>query len=248
MTSTTGADVKVVAPPSARSRNQTPPPRPKQQAEKSDSVVVASEKEADSKPKEVATVQETTKKAETTEEKLPKTKSFFPAIFLVTVAVAVLAITVTQFQVIAAWWASVSGPLNKWLIEHADLMVVVATAPVFLPFAVLFLVLAARAALDLRHLNLWQKVLLGLLVGTALATFFINDTARNYLVDLPIKAATKWKTVSKPLEQFLIDNTDHVVAGCAMITGLPLILFILRVVTMALWGLRFKVVQVEAEG
>jgi hypothetical protein len=252
MTSTTDAEVKIVSPPTARSRNQTPPPKPKQHAEKSDSAGdLVSEKAADTKPKEAATVQEPTKeastKAEPTEENLPKASSSWPAILLLTVAVAVLAITLTQFQAIATWWASVSAPLNTWFIEHADLMVALAALPFFLPFVLLFLVTAARAALDLRHFNLWQKVLLGLLVGTALATFFIDESARKYLIGLPNKAATTWKTVSKPLEQRLVDNTDYVVAGCAMITGIPLILFVLRIVTMALWGLRFKVVTAETQ-
>ncbi|CAE8629347.1 unnamed protein product [Polarella glacialis] len=232
----------------ARNRNSTPPPRAKVAAE--------AEKETQKKTSSPGSSAAALAPAVVPKKEAPAPAPAplpAPAVFrqvalavvgtgLVVACLAALALRFGPRQAeVIAFWTSFSGPLEKWLVERSDLVVVLATLPVLGPLVLLVLVTAVRAASDLRKLNLWQKFFLGSLVTCALATLLLENATRDFLIDLFGKAAAKWDSISGPLEKFLVDHADHFVAGAAMITFLPFGIVAVVSSLRLLWGCRLQI-------
>eukprot|EP00933_Yihiella_yeosuensis_P041810 TRINITY_DN3620_c0_g1_i3.p1 TRINITY_DN3620_c0_g1~~TRINITY_DN3620_c0_g1_i3.p1 ORF type:complete len:270 (+),score=67.43 TRINITY_DN3620_c0_g1_i3:102-812(+) len=216
----------------ARNRNQTPPPR-------------VAAKAASTPPAKAGSPAKPAAAAPKPEEKelsfLAKYDKYVAA-FLLGFSVAVAAVCFVYAPQLTAYWKTVQKPLEKWLVLNSDLMVLVAALPFFAPFILVGAVLVVRAAGDLKkRLLWWQMLLLVLLVGTALATLMMDQKNRDFVVSLPIKVNSTWAQYSKPVEHFLVKNTDKIVVGAAAITLVPIGLCVFVSCLYILWGCRVTI-------
>lgn len=240
--------------PTASKRNATPPPRAKTVEEKA-------EKDAD----------EDDESSVESEQELPEYTGklilgFHPQAFMAIVSISrllcyMVAINVffavcavgagpgrtyiaSAMTTFSAYWKTVSSPLSDFIVAWADFIVtgvaLVGLSPLVATVAIAFV----RAFFDLRHAPLWQKMSLAALISASLATLVISRERVLWLVQ---KLKVGWDKVSDPVEKFLIDYSDHMIATAALICLVPLGLALVSYMLGAIWNCRVKLVVEPVE-
>lgn len=121
------------------------------------------------------------------------------------------------------YWDSVSGPVEKVLVEHADRLVILGAATALAPLALLAIVTLLRAVGDLRFLTTCQAISLATLLGCASATLVVTEgPMRDFVLAAPGRATAAWDTVSDPIEKVLQDYSSIFVLCAAATVLLPL--------------------------
>lgn len=236
---------------SARSRNETPPPRAKGSAKATAKAAASPSAEAHStaassaapkveEPKTTGAEQSSSTWADDLQGLEPP--AWCVVISGLVLGAAVLAVIFPGERAIE-FWVGVRDPLEKVLTEHADMLVAFSAMACFSPLAALGLVTLCRAVSDLQYLNLWQTSVLGLLCSIAWGTLVLSEgPTRDTIIALPKNSVEFWDTWSDPIEKVLVHYSSSIVAGAALITLLPLALLMVTVVVRAVWNCRVKIV------
>jgi hypothetical protein len=229
-------------------RNQTPPPRAAKPVEKEPPVQESEDDDED---------------AVSEEEPLPEYKGVTilglhpqpfvaivvaPVVFLILCVLAAgpgRASVVAVGNFTATKWSAVSTPVTTLFVKRADIIVATVAVGAMSPLLVLIAVSSFRAAVDLRHFAMWQKMLLGVLVLSALGTVGIFN---KQAIRMAMMMKKGWDSISDPLETFLATNADNIVAGTSILCLLPLALAVASYAARALWGCRVKIVVEPVEG
>jgi hypothetical protein len=147
---------------------------------------------------------------------------------------------------VVSLWKMVSTPVETFLVKWSGALVTAFTLLAFSPLIIAAAVQCFRAARDLdNQLAGWQKAIVLTIVWTALAT--LGLFRQRVIFPLVRWAKVCWNSINNPLEKWLIDYADYLVAGCAMICLTPLCLAAIAYVIRAAWNCRVKLVPC-AEG
>lgn len=242
----------------ARSRNQSPAPRAATSAKAGAKVVPEARdimKDLAAKKRERDQESDAASEAGSSTAETPSGPSVWEkagaavVLFSVCCAVVMLAVSIATVGVeatatkVSGLWHEFSDPLEKVLVDHADLVLLLAAMTSFLPIGLLFTVTTVRAACDLKALTWWQKALMVALVSTALVLArFTEGPVRDFMIAAPREAAAWWDVRSLPIETHLIQHADMYIAGAAMITFAPFVLIGAVLVFRAAWGCRVTIV------
>lgn len=142
---------------------------------------------------------------------------------------------------VLAKWSTIAKPVEKFIVTNKDIMVVGFAGVSFLPFALVLLVTAFRATLDVFKFPCWQQVIIYAIIGGALYT--VISTKDILWTVNSIEA--KWNTVKDPVEAFFATRADSIVAGMAIMCLFPIAAALVAYVIRGVWGCRVKIVPVE---
>jgi len=149
-------------------------------------------------------------------------------------------------KIIAAW-NTVSNPVEKFIQKNAELLVWLCVMTSFAPLILIAVFTLFRAVADLANFPPWQLgALVALVASAAAAAVMTPGPARDFTLSTTAHAKATWNVTRLPLETFLVENVDYIVAGSAIVGGLGLLgVIVLALGMKLLWGCRVELATPE---